>query len=129
MQPDFQTASSFRCRPSCACWQPQQSSSLCLLATEGAGTPAGAAIRDPINQGLIPGPRMRISGNAVDITGGHEDAIGHNPAVHLPSNADYADSDDDLVRVIRRQRKEGADIATLSHVAFVMKGGTVYRHP
>ena len=26
--------------------------------------------------GLIPGPRMRMSGNAIDLTGGHEDATG-----------------------------------------------------
>ena len=29
-----------------------------------------SAVRDAINQGLIPGPRMRISGNAISITGG-----------------------------------------------------------
>ena len=38
-------------------------------------------------QGLIPGPRLRISGNAIDILGGHEDAIGYNPAQHVLSNA------------------------------------------
>ena len=43
------------------------------MGTEGAGS-ADTAIRDAINQGLIPGPRMRISGNAIDILGGHEDA-------------------------------------------------------
>ena len=78
------------------------------MGTEGAGS-ASTAIRSAIDAGLIPGPRMRVSGNAIDVTGGHEDAIGYNPAVHLPSNADYADSADDLVRVIREQRKEGAD--------------------
>src|ERR1700688_4805487 len=48
------------------------------MGTEGAGS-ADTAVRDAINRGLIPGPRMRISGNAVDILGGHEDAIGFNP--------------------------------------------------
>lgn len=82
------------------------------MGTEGAGS-ASTAIRNAIDSGLIPGPRMRISGNAIDITGGHEDAIGYNPAAHVPSNADYADSADDLVRVMRQQHKEGADFAKI----------------
>ena len=57
--------------------------------------------RNAINSGLIPGPRMRVSCNAVDILGGHEDAIGYNPAQHVLSNADYAESAEDLVKVIR----------------------------
>ena len=78
------------------------------MGTEGAGS-ADSAIRDAINEGLFPGPRMRMSGNAIDLLGGHEDAIGYNPAQHILSNADFANSADDLVRVIRSQRKEGAD--------------------
>ena len=78
------------------------------MGTEGAGS-ADSAVRDAINSGLIPGPRMRVSGNAISITGGHEDAIQYNPELHLPSNATYADTADDLVRVIRQQLKEGAD--------------------
>ncbi len=78
------------------------------MGTEGAGS-ADSAVRDAIDQGLIPGPRMRVSGNAISILGGHEDAIHFNPAAHIPSNADYANSADELVEVIRRQLKEGAD--------------------
>src|SRR3984957_5055047 len=44
------------------------------MGTEGAGS-ADTAVRNAIDQGLVPGPRLRISGNAVDILGGHEDAI------------------------------------------------------
>src|ERR1035438_4987896 len=36
------------------------------MGTEGAGS-ADTAVRDAIDKGKIPGPRMRISGNAVDI--------------------------------------------------------------
>ncbi len=78
------------------------------MGTEGAQS-ADTAVRNAINSGLILGPRMRVSGNAVDITGGHEDAIGYNPDQHVLSNATYADSADDLVRVIREQIKLGAD--------------------
>jgi len=78
------------------------------MGTEGAGS-ADTAVRNAINAGLIPGPRMRISGNAISIVGGHEDAIRFNPAAHIPSNADYANDATQLVNVIRQQLKEGAD--------------------
>ena len=78
------------------------------MGTEGAQA-ADSAVRNAIDSGLIPGPRMRVSGNAVDITGGHEDAIGYNPEQRVLSNATYADSAQDLVRVIREQIKLGAD--------------------
>ena len=78
------------------------------MGTEGAGS-ADTAVRNAINEGLVPGPRLRISGNAVDILGGHEDAIRYNPAQHVLSNATYANGPAELVTVIREQVKEGAD--------------------
>jgi len=78
------------------------------MGTEGAGS-ADTAVRDAIDQGLIPGPRLRISGNAVNILGGHEDAIGFNPEQRVLPNADYANNADELVAAMRRQFKEGAD--------------------
>jgi len=79
------------------------------MGTEGAG-PADTAVRNDINAGFIPGPRMRITGNAISITGGHEDAIGFNPALDIPSNATYADSTDQLIHVMREEIKQGADM-------------------
>jgi imidazolonepropionase-like amidohydrolase len=78
------------------------------MGTEGAGS-ADTAVQNAINEGLVPGPRLRISGNAVNILGGHEDAIGYNPEQHVLANATYANSADELVAVIRQQFKEGAD--------------------
>ena len=78
------------------------------MGTEGAGS-ADTAVRNAIDQGLIPGPRLRISGNAVDILGGHEDALHFNPEQHVLSNATYANNAAELVTVIRQQVKEGAD--------------------
>jgi imidazolonepropionase-like amidohydrolase len=78
------------------------------MGTEGAGS-ASTAIRNAVDKGLIPGPRMRVSANAISILGGHEDAIRYNPAAHVPGNADYANNADQLVEVIRQQRKDGAD--------------------
>jgi imidazolonepropionase-like amidohydrolase len=82
------------------------------MGTEGAGS-ADSAVRDAINHGLIPGPRLRVSGNAIDILGGHEDAIRYNPAEHILSNADYANSAEQLVEVMRAQHKEGSDFAKI----------------
>ena len=82
------------------------------MGTEGAGS-ADSAVRDAIDNGLIPGPRLRISGNAIDILGGHEDATTYNPAQHVLSNATYADTADDLVAVIRQQHKEGASFVKI----------------
>ena len=78
------------------------------MGTEGAGS-ADSAVRDAINEGKIPGPRLRISGNAIDILGGHEDTNDFNPAQHVLSNATYANNADQLVVAIREQVKEGAD--------------------
>jgi imidazolonepropionase-like amidohydrolase len=78
------------------------------MGTEGAGS-ADTAVRDAINAGFIPGPRLRISGNAIDILGGHEDSIGYNPEQLVLPNATQANGALELIRVIRRQFKEGAD--------------------
>jgi imidazolonepropionase-like amidohydrolase len=78
------------------------------MGTEGAG-PADTAVRDAIDQGLIPGPRLRISGNAINILGGHEDALHFNPEQHVLPNATYANTAEELVAVIRQQIKDGAD--------------------
>ena len=82
------------------------------MGTEGAGC-ADVAVRNAIDRGEIPGPRMRVACNAIDILGGHEDAIGYNPAQHVLSNADYANNAGELVRVMREQGKGGADFTKI----------------
>src|SRR5258708_2856415 len=68
------------------------------MGTEGAGC-ADVAVRNAIDKGMIPGPRMRVSGNAISVLGGHEDAIHFNPEQHVLSNATYANTGDELVTV------------------------------
>ena len=82
------------------------------MGTEGAGS-ADTAVREAIDKGLVPGPRLRISGNAIDILGGHEDANSFNPAQHVLSNATYANTADELVAAIRAQHKEGSDFVKI----------------
>jgi imidazolonepropionase-like amidohydrolase len=78
------------------------------MGTEGAGS-ADTAVRNAIDEGLVPGPRLRISSNAINILGGHEDAIKFNPEQHVLPNATYANNKDELVTAMRQQLKEGAD--------------------
>jgi len=82
------------------------------MGTEGAGS-ADTAVRNAVNHGEIPGPRLRISGNAVDILGGHEDANRFNPEQHVLSNASFANNAAELVTVIRQQFKEGSDFVKI----------------
>ncbi|MGB6306545.1 MAG: amidohydrolase family protein [Steroidobacteraceae bacterium] len=82
------------------------------MGTEGAGS-ADTAVRDAINAGRFPGPRLRICGNAIDVLGGHEDANRFNPEQHVLSNATYANNADELVAVMRQQHKEGSDFAKI----------------
>jgi imidazolonepropionase-like amidohydrolase len=82
------------------------------MGTEGAGS-ADTAVRNAIDAGSVPGPRLRISGNAIDILGGHEDAIGYNPEQRVLPNATQANSAVELIRVIRGQFKEGADFVKI----------------
>ena len=82
------------------------------MGTEGAGS-ADSAVRDAIDHGLVPGPRLRISGMAISILGGHEDAIHYNPAQHVLSNADYANDAEQLIETIRQQHKEGSSFVKI----------------
>src|SRR5580704_3438456 len=92
------------------------------MGTEGAGS-ADTAVRNAINKGLVPGPRLRISGNAIDIQGGHEDFTKSlNPEQHIFPNATWANNAAELATVIRQQFKEGADFIKMyetGHDSFV----------
>ena len=93
------------------------------MGTEGAGS-ADTAVRNAIDQGLFPGPRLRISGNAIDVLGGHEDAIGYNPEQRVLPNATQANNAAELVTAIRQQLKEGADFIKIYETGKdSMKGG------
>jgi imidazolonepropionase-like amidohydrolase len=101
------------------------------MGTEGAGS-ADSSVRDAINAGRIPGPRLRISGNAINILGGHEDAIGYNPAQRVLPNADYANNAAELITVMRQQYKEGADFTKIYETGADTvrdgKASTVYQY-
>ena len=71
------------------------------LGSEGAGY-ADVGIRDSINKGIIPGPRLLVAGKAIVATGSYGPK-GFHENVTVPLGAEAADGYDDLVRVVRSQ--------------------------
>ncbi len=76
------------------------------LGAEGAGY-ADIGIRDAIEKGVIPGPRMLVSGPAMVTTGSYNPRGA--PEWNLPKGAQETDGVDDLIRVTREQIGAGAD--------------------
>ena len=76
------------------------------LGTEGAGY-ADVGLRDAINQGIIPGPRMLVVTRAIVTTGSYGPKGA--PERDLAFGAEPADGHDDLIRVVRDQIGRGAD--------------------
>ncbi len=71
------------------------------LGSEGAGY-ADVGIRDAINKGVIPGPRLLVAGRALVATGSYGPKGFHERA-DLPLGAEAADGYDNLVRAVREQ--------------------------
>ncbi len=71
------------------------------LGSEGAGY-ADVGVRDSINKGIIPGPRLLVAGKALVATGSYGPK-GFHERVDVPLGAETADGYDDLVRVVRSQ--------------------------
>ena len=71
------------------------------LGSEGAGY-ADVGVRDSINKGIIPGPRLLVAGRALVATGSYGPK-GFHERVDVPLGAETADGYDDLVRVVRSQ--------------------------
>lgn len=77
------------------------------LGTEGAGY-ADVGLRQAINEGIVPGPRMLVAGPAMVVTGSYAPK-GFAPEVTVPQGAEEADGLDGVVRVARRQIAHGVD--------------------
>jgi imidazolonepropionase-like amidohydrolase len=77
------------------------------LGTEGAGY-ADVGIKQAIDQGIVPGPRMLVATRAIVATGSYAPR-GFAPEVRVPQGAEEADGVDALIRVVRDQIARGAD--------------------
>jgi imidazolonepropionase-like amidohydrolase len=76
------------------------------LGTEGAGY-ADVGLKAAIEKGVIPGPRLIVTGRAIVATGSYNPKGA--PEWDFPKGAEEADGYDDLIRVTRDQIGRGAD--------------------
>jgi imidazolonepropionase-like amidohydrolase len=85
----------------------------------GAEFYSDVALRDAIDAGEVPGPRMRASGPALGITGGHCDDTAHAPEYKVTGSG-VADGVDAVMRKTREVIKYGADV-----IKFCATGGVL----
>lgn len=77
------------------------------LGTEGAGY-ADVELKQAVNEGIVPGPRMLVSTRAIVATGSYAPK-GFALEWHVPQGAEEADGIDALTRTVRDQIGHGAD--------------------
>src|SRR6478672_3601651 len=77
------------------------------LGTEGAGY-ADVGLKQAVDQGIIPGPRMIVATRAI-VASGSYGPKGYAPEWTVPQGAEEADGVDGLTRVVREQIGKGAD--------------------
>jgi len=77
------------------------------LGTEGAAY-ADVGLKQAVQQGIIPGPRMLVATRAIVATGSYGPK-GFAAEWRVPQGAEEADGVDNLIRVVRDQIGHGAD--------------------
>src|SRR5699024_4081981 len=90
---------------------------------DAAGTDAG--VKQAVRDGLVAGPRMQISVNALTTTGGHGDSwqrSGIDTTLHgYPGNPDgICDGVEDVTKTVREMLRAGADIIKVHATGGVM---------
>ena len=89
----------------------------------GASDFADIALRNAINEGEIPGPRMAVSGPSLGITGGHCDDNSLNHAFEEKSDG-VADGPWEVRKLVRRNVKYGSDLTKFCATGGVFSKGT-----
>jgi imidazolonepropionase-like amidohydrolase len=99
------------------------------LETEGAGY-GDVGIKEAINNGFIPGPRLLVVTRAISVTGGYP-LEGYNPDVVVPKGAQLGDGPVELRKVTRQQLENGADWIKvyMTHRSWVDKEGHLVSQP
>jgi imidazolonepropionase-like amidohydrolase len=90
----------------------------------GAGSFGDVALRDAINDGDIPGPRMLVSGPPIGITGGHCSDNNLLPPEYGFSGEGVADGPWAARTAVRRNIKYGADLIKTCSTGGVLSKGT-----
>lgn len=86
----------------------------------GASEYIDIALRNAINAGKIPGPRMQVATLALSATGGHGDLNGFSPYLKFNGFDNVADGPNELRKLIRQNIKYGADVIKLIATAGVL---------
>ncbi len=77
------------------------------LESEGAGY-ADVDLKKAINNGIVPGPRMRVAGRAMDVTGAYP-LQGYNWEIRVPHGVELVDGPDNGREAVREQISFGVD--------------------
>ncbi|MBI1299822.1 amidohydrolase family protein [bacterium] len=85
------------------------------------------ALRDAIAEGLVPGPRMKVAGQGVTVTGGHMDPRGLPDYVQIAGRTGVANGPDQMRAAARHQLKMGADLIKINSDG--RPGGTTKVYP
>ncbi|EEF27286.1 conserved hypothetical protein [Ricinus communis] len=88
----------------------------------GADGYSDIGLRDAINDGDVPGPRILASGPPLGITGGHCDDTMHAPE-YKATSLGAADGVDEALKVTRRNIKYGADVIKICATGGVLSFG------
>lgn len=86
----------------------------------GASEYVDIALRNAINTGKIPGPRLYVAGFFIGATGSHGDLTGFSPYVHFQQESGVADGVDGVRKMVRRNIKYGADLIKFGATAGVL---------
>jgi imidazolonepropionase-like amidohydrolase len=99
------------------------------LETEGAGY-GDVGIKEAINDGFIPGPRLLVVTRAISVTGGYP-LEGYNPDIVVPKGAQLGDGPVELRKITRQQLENGADWIKvyMTHRSWVDKEGHLVSQP
>jgi imidazolonepropionase-like amidohydrolase len=99
------------------------------VETEGAGY-GDVGIKEAINAGYIPGPRLFVVTRAISVTGGYP-LEGYNPDIVVPKGAQLGDGPVQLRRITREQLENGADWIKvyMTHRSWVDKQGKLVSQP
>src|SRR6185436_10290670 len=81
-------------------------------------------LRDAIDQGAVPGPRMLVAGNYVSPTGGAGDARQFSIYVDVPTVRNLADGPDEVTKAVRTNLKHGANFIKILATGAVLSKGT-----
>jgi imidazolonepropionase-like amidohydrolase len=99
------------------------------VETEGAGY-GDVGIKEAIEKGYIPGPRMFVVTRAISTTGGYN-LEGYAPEVQVPKGAQIVDGPVEARKAAREQLEHGADWIKvyMTHRSWVGKSGELVSQP